>query len=205
MIHPFRVIGHAFKLWWDQWFILTILNIAWFLAQLLIVTGPPATAVLFAMIKRTKDGDFWDHREAWAAFRQLFWPSWRWASVNLVIVGVAAFNLLTFAANADGLWPFLRIVWIMVLLVWGSLNLFYWPFWLSQSDKSMRNTYANCGRFLLLNIWQAPLLVIVSVALVVISVLTTLPFTLALLVWLALLAETAVAHSLTAANKTPQL
>ena len=201
MIKPFRVIGQAFKLWWDQWFILTILNIGWFLAQLLIVTGPPATAVLYAMTKRTMDGDFWDHREAGAAFRQLFWPAWRWGLINLLVVGVAAFNLLAYEATDDGLWPLLGPIWIIALILWGSLNLFYWPFWLEQADKSLRNTYANCGRFLLLNIWQAPLLIVICALLAVISVLTTLPFTLALLVWLALLGSTAVSHSLTATKQ----
>lgn len=196
MIHPFRVIGRSFRIWWDQWFILTLLNIGWFVAQLLLVTGPPATAVLYTMTRRTVDGDFWDQREVWAAFRRLFWPAWRWGVLNAVVIGVAAFNLLAYDPAAGGVWRLLRAVWIGGLVVWGSLNLFYWPFWLAQADKSMRTTYANCGRFLLLHVWPAPLLVAFCAALTVASVLTTLPFTLALMVWLALLAETAVRQSL---------
>jgi hypothetical protein len=61
-------------------------------------------------------------------------------------VGVAAFNLLAYA-EAAGVWNALRMVWVVALVLWGSLNLFYWPFWLAQDDKSMWNTYANCGRF----------------------------------------------------------
>ncbi|MBK8902749.1 MAG: hypothetical protein IPM53_16285 [Anaerolineaceae bacterium] len=195
MIRPFHVIWRAFAVWWDQWFILTILNIGWFVAQLFVVMGPPATAVLFAMTQRTLDGDFWDHREVGQAFREMFWPAWRWGALNLLVVGVAAFNLLTYA-DAAGVWNLLRMVWLVVLVLWGSLNLFYWPFWLEQDDRSMWTTYANCGRFLLLNIWQTPLLLLVCALLTVLSVATTLPFTLALMVWLGLLAGTAVRHSL---------
>ncbi len=195
MIRPFHVIWRAFGVWWDQWFILTILNIAWLVAQLLVVTGPPATAVLFAMTHRTLDGDFWDHHEVGQAFREMFWPAWRWGALNLLVIGVAAFNLLAYADDA-GVWNVLRMVWLVALVLWGSLNLFYWPFWLEQDDKSLWNTYANCGRFLLLNIWQTPLLLLVCALLTVISVVTTLPFTLALMVWLGLLAGTAVRHSL---------
>jgi hypothetical protein len=196
MIRPFPVIWRAFGVWWDQWFLLTILNVGWFVAQLFVVTGPPATAVLFAMTQRTLDGDFWDHREVGQAFRQMFWPAWRWGALNLLVVGVAAFNLLAYA-EAAGVWNALRMVWVVALVLWGSLNLFYWPFWLAQDDKSMWNTYANCGRFLLLNIWQTPLLLLVCAVLTVLSVAATLPFTMALMVWLGLLAGTAVRHSLT--------
>lgn len=199
MIRPFHIIGRSFRIWWEQWFILTILNIGWFLAQMLVITGPPATAVLYAMTRRTVDGDFWDQRDVWGAFRRLFWPAWRWGVVNAVVIGLAAFNLLAY--ESEGVWRLLRVVWIGGLVVWGSLNLFYWPFWLAQADKSMRTTYANCGRFLLLNVWQGPLLVLVCVALAVVSVVTTLPFTLALMVWLALLAETAVRQSLSVFRK----
>ncbi len=195
MIQPLRVLRQAFKLWWDEWFILTILHIGWLMAQCLIVTGPPATAVLFAMVRRTLDGDYWEHWEVWEALRRLFWPAWRWAGLNLAIGGVALFNLLVYEDNVQGLWPFLRLVWIVALLLWGSLNLFYWPFWLAQADKSMRTTYANCGRFLLMNAWQAPVLILACLILAVLSVFTTLPFALALFVWLALLAETAVRQS----------
>lgn len=196
MIQPFRVMGQAFKLWWDEWFIFTVLNIGWLLAQLLIVTGPPATAVIFAMSRRSMAGDFWDHRDVWSAFLRLFWPAWRWAALNLVVIGVAVFNLLAYEANDGSIWRWLRFVWVVALVIWGSLNLFYWPFWLAQSDKSIRTTYANCGRFLLLNLWQAPLLVLFCTLLALVSVLTTLPFSLALVVWLALLGGTAVQHSM---------
>lgn len=194
MIRPFRIIGRSLRIWWDQWFILTILHIGWLVAQLLVVTGPPATAVLYAMTRRTVDGDFWDQRDVWAAFRRLFWPAWRWAGLNGVLIGVAAFNLLVY--EGEGAWRLLRGVWLAALVVWVSLNLFYWPFWLAQADKSIRTTYANCGRFLLLNVWQGPLLVAFCALLTAVSVLTTLPFSLALMVWLALLGETAVRQSL---------
>ena len=200
MIRPFGVIGRSLRIWWDQWFILTILHIGWLIAQLLVVTGPPATAVLYAMTRRTVDGDFWDQRDAWAVFRRLFWPAWRWAALNGVLIGVAAFNLLVY--EGAGGWRLLRGVWIAALLVWGSLNLFYWPFWLAQADKSMRTTYANCGRFLLLNVWQGPLLVAFCAVLTAVSVLTTLPFSLALMVWLALLGETAVRQSLSVSHES---
>lgn len=203
MIRPFGVIGQAFKLWWDEWFLFTVLHIGWFLAQFLIVTGPPATAVLYAMVQRSMDGEYWDHREVWSAFRSLFWPAWRWAGLNLVVGGVVAFNLLVYRADAGGIWPLLRVVWIAALVLWGSLNLFYWPFWLAQSDKSIRTTFANCGRFLLLNIWQAPLLVFACLVLTIVSVLTTLPFTLALFVWLALVAGLAVRQSMSAMLPEP--
>lgn len=196
MLNPFGIVTKALRLWWDQWFILTILNIGWLLAQLLVVTGPPATAVLYAMSRRTLDGDFWDQSDVWHAFRTLFWPAWRWALINGVIVGVAVFNLLSYPDASEGVLRLLRPLWIGVLLLWGSLNLFYWPFWLEQEDTSMRNTYANCGRFLLLNLLPTGVLLLLCILLVVISIAAILPLSLALMTWLALIGVTAVQHAL---------
>lgn len=92
----------------------------------------------------------------------------------------------------------MRVVWFVILGLWGALNLFYWPFWLAQADKSMRTTYAyaNCGRFLLLNFLPVLVLLLVVAVLTFVSVQTTVPFGVGLMVWVTLIAETAVAQSL---------
>ena len=44
------VLSRALRLWWDDWVPFLLLNAAWFLMQLTVVGGPPATAALCAMV-----------------------------------------------------------------------------------------------------------------------------------------------------------
>lgn len=190
------ILRRAFRLWWDEWVVFLVLNAAWFLLQLPIITGPPATAALFAMVSESHGGVYWGPRDAWAAFRRLFWPAWRWGLPNLILLAIAVFNFVVYWDSPGLTWALFRLIWTVTLFVWFGLNLVYWPFWLAQEDKSLRTTYANAARFFLLNPVSGPLLVLVTFILTLVSLILTLPFTLALACWLASIATVAVQQSL---------
>lgn len=190
------ILRRAFRLWWDEWVVFLVLNAAWFLLQLPIITGPPATAALFAMVSESHGGVYWGPRDAWAAFRRLFWPAWRWGLPNLILLAIAVFNFVVYWDSPGLTWALFRLIWTVTLFVWFGLNLVYWPFWLAQEDKSLRTTYANAARFFLLNPVSGSLLVLVTFILTLVSLILTLPFTLALACWLASIATVAVQQSL---------
>ena len=173
-----------------------MLSAVWLAAQVLIIPGPPATAALFAMARRTYDGVYWNAGDVWSAFKELFGPAWKWALPNIVIIGLSLYNISTFWNVPGGVWLGLRAVWLTALLVWLALNLFYWPFRLAAEDQSMRNTYANCVRFWLLHPAAAFVLFLVCLILGVISLPFALPIVLGVIFWIALVAETAVRRSL---------
>lgn len=190
------VLGRALRLWWDDWVPFLVLNAVWFVLQLPVVTGPPATAALYAMVQESHDAVYWGPRDAWAAFRRLFWPAWRWGLPNLLLLVVALFNFAAYWDSPGITWALLRLLWGLTLVAWFGLNLFYWPFWLAQEDKSLRTTYANAARFFLLNPSAALLLTALSILLTLASLILTLPFTLALACWLASIGTVAVHQSL---------
>jgi len=196
MIKPFSVILLALRLWWREWIGMILLNILWLALQIPIVTGPPATAVLFTVAERIHADDYWELQELWPLLRELFWPAWRWGLPNLLFLIVMAVNVYAYQ-NASGIgWLLLRLVWGTLLAAWLALNLFYWPFWLNQEDKSLRATYGNCGRFFLLNPLPAIVLVAFCAALAVVSVLTTVPLAAGAVCLLALVGTAAVKDSL---------
>lgn len=196
MIKPFSVIIHALRLWWRDWIGMVLLNILWLVLQVPIVTGPPATAVLYTIAQRIHEDEYWEMQELWPLLRELFWPAWRWALPNGLFLGVMAVNLYAYQ-NAEGVgWLFLRLVWGTLLAAWLALNLFYWPFWLNQKDKSLRATVANCGRFFLLNPLPAIILVAFCAVLMAASVLLAVPLAAGAVCLLALLGTTAVQDSL---------
>jgi hypothetical protein len=196
MIKPFHILGHATRLLWREWIGLMFLNILWVIFQIPIITGPPATAVLYAMAERVYDDELWDIRETWQLLRDLFWPAWRWALPNMIIALVLLFNITTYWSSTGLGWIILRLLWVILLSFWIMLNLFYWPFWLAQEDKSLRTTYGNCARFLILNLWPALIITIVCVVIVIGSILTTLPMLVLTGAWLALVGVTTVQRAL---------
>lgn len=195
-MRPLHMLGRATRLWWYDWTSILFLNTVWLLLQLPLVTGPPATAALYAMMRESSDGQYWGPRDAWQAFRGLFWPAWRWGLLNLLAFGLGAFNLLFYADRAGTMWFVLRLAWIGALTVWTAVNLFYWPFWLEQEKKSVRTALANSGRFLLLHPLTAVVLVFVCGLLLAVSTLTVVPLVLGAVCWVALVGVLAVRQSL---------
>ena len=193
-----RVLGHASRLWWKEWIGLILLNILWVVLQVPLVTGPPATAVLYAIARKVYDDEVWELPDLWGDLRRLFWPAWRWALPNLLLGGILIWNFYAFQAVQGGVWSALRLAWATLLLLWFMLNLFYWPFWLAQEEKSVRLAYANSGRFLLRYGWTALFLALVGGLVLTVSVWTAVPLSAGAVCWLALVGETAVRRSLVA-------
>ncbi len=196
MIKPFHILGHATRLLWRDWIGMVFLNILWVIFQIPIITAPPATVVLFAIAQRVNDDELWDVREMWPLLRAYFWPSWRWALPNIVFALILLVNFNIYGSASGLVWMILRLTWSILLVFWITLNLFYWPFWLVQEDKSLRTTYANCGRFLLLNPWPALIITVVCLAVFIGSVLTVLPLLIGSVIWLALVGVTTVQRAL---------
>ena len=194
-MNPLNALTFALRRTWDEWISAIILSALWLPAQVLVIPGPPATAMLFAMARQTHDGVYWGAVDAWAAFKALFIPAWKWALPNIIVVGLALYNLSTFGNLPGGAWAGLRVVWLVGLLVWLGLNLFYWPMWHAAEDKSLRNTYMNCGRFWLLHPGAALVLFLVCLVVGIISLSAVLPVILGAVFWIALASETAVRRS----------
>jgi uncharacterized membrane protein YesL len=196
VINPFFTIARAFRVWWEEWVIMLALNGVWLILQLTVVAGPPATAMVFAMAEKSYDGEYWGPRDAWLAFRRLFWPAWRWGLLNVFLIGVAVVNFLTYRQATAFIWQLLRTIWIITSFLWLTMNLLYWPFWLAQEDKRMRTVYQNCGRFLLINPGPSLVLGLFALLLALVSMASAIPLVAGLMAWLALLGVSAVRQSL---------
>lgn len=196
MVNPFTVLASSLRRWWADLTEILFLNSVWLLLQLTIIAGPPATAVIYAMMNRTHAEYYWGWGDFWREFKRLFWPAWRWGLLNLMMLALGLFNLAVYWPNVGLLWTSLRFLWIGTLSVWVMINLFYWPFWLAQEDRSMRTTYANCFRFLLLNPLSGLALSLICITLLIISSVTLLPLILGAACFIALVGIGAVQQSL---------
>lgn len=196
MTRAFSIVGHAFRLWWQDFMLLIFFNLAWLALQIPIITGPPATAAMYVIARQVADGEFIGPRHGLDALRRMLGPAWVWGSINLLIAGVLVGNFWFYQSATGWLWTALRLLWGVIALGWFAVNLFYWPFWLAQEQRSPQLTFRNSFLFLAKQPGLALTLVLLSAVLSVVSVLTTLPFAAALMAWLALIGVLAVEEAL---------
>ena len=196
MTQAFSILGRVFRLWWSEFLLLIFFNLVWLVLLIPIVTGPPATAAMYVIARRLADGEFVEPRHGLDALRQVLGPAWVWGVINLVIVGVLLGNFWLYQSNTGWLWTGLRLIWGIIALGWFAVNLFYWPFWLVQEDRSPKLTLRNSFIFLARQPGLALTIALVSAFIIIISVLTTLPLATALMTWLALIGVLAVEEAL---------
>jgi hypothetical protein len=190
------IVGRAIALWWREFVLLTFFNLAWLALQIPIVTGPPATAAIYAIARRLVDDEFIDPRFGWVAFHQMFLPALKWGAVNLVILETVIGNFWAYREAVGLGWSLLRLAWGTIALGWFSVNLFYWPFWLVQKDRSLRTTLRNSALFLAKQPGFAFPLSLMCAIFIIVSVLTTLSLSSILMVWIALIGVLAVDEEL---------
>jgi uncharacterized membrane protein YesL len=192
MLDALRVVGRAFSLWWHELLLLSVLNLAWLALQIPIITGPPATAAMYAIARRIADGELVGARDAWLALRQMFWPAWGWGLLNGIMAVVIVSNFAAYGSAPGLTWAALRLAWGTIGTLWFAINLFYWPFWLAQTERRLVLTWRNAALLFFKSPGFALTLSVLCAMLIVISVAVTLPLAMALISWLALIGVLAV-------------
>jgi uncharacterized membrane protein YesL len=196
MIRAFRLTGRAIALWYDELFVLMILNLAWFLLQLPIVTAPAATAAMYVVAKKVVEKDYLELRSILPDLQRMFFPGITWGFANMLVIGVIVINFITYQDASGWTWGILRIVWGLVVLLWLGANLFYWPFWLAQTDRRLVTTYRNSFILLLKKPGLTLPLLAISITLAVVGTILIVPLVMVLISWIALIGVLAVEEAL---------
>jgi hypothetical protein len=202
MRYAFAAIARGFRLWWREPFIFILLNLGWLILHVPLITGPAATAAIYAAARQAAQGESINLRVVLNEARRLFIPALVWGLLNLLILGAVAGNFYAYR-GAEGMgWAGLRALWGAVGVVWLIINGAYWPFWFEQDHPTIRQTLFN-GLLLLA---KHPLYALtVSAALLLISLISvalTLPFAAALMTWIALVSTSAVEDELARVRAT---
>jgi len=182
-----QLVKRSWQAWWTHLVHLTLLNILWFIAQLLVVTAPPATATLYVVANQVARGELISAREVWTTFRAMFIPAWKWTACNLLVLLALVSYLIWAQTQAGMIAAFISVLALLVLAIWLAMNLVYWPLWIEQADTGLRNTFRNAFVIVVSNPAYCFLLLLISVGLIVISTLIVLPLIHVLKVWLVLL------------------
>lgn len=123
---------------WDEMYLMAVVNVLWVALNLLLVTGPPATAGLFVFTHRLARGEDASLRDFFAGFRRYFWRSWLWAIVagaGFIILGGDV--VLTGRLSSAGYVIFIQGFFLALLFLWAFLLLYAFPLLLEQERPSL--------------------------------------------------------------------
>ena len=93
-------------------------------------------------------------------------------------------------------WTILRLAWYSIALCWFAVNLFYWPFYLAQKNRSLLITLRNALLFLVMRPRYVLIVVLICGIFIAVSILTMLPLAIIMLSWLTLIGMIAVDEEL---------
>lgn len=167
---PISVLRQALRDYWDEMFNLMLCNVLWLVAQLLVVTGPPATAALFYVTNLVAHGQVAKVSEFWHGLKQYFVVGWKWGGLNILVILILANSVYFYSLGVvPGLAGFTLLLLSVLLLVgWLVTQLYAFPFWLEQSDKriwvALRNGLVLQAHNALVSLGVLLLTALVSVA-----------------------------------------
>jgi uncharacterized membrane protein YesL len=111
-----RLVGRGARDTFDQFLPLILFSLAWWVAQPLVLTGPPATATLFAMADPRRQSSVPDWSDAIATFRLVFLRSWGVALWTVPLIAILLWNLLFFGGTEQTL-AVLAPLWTLMILL----------------------------------------------------------------------------------------
>lgn len=148
-----QVVRDAFQdIWGDLWTML-VCNLLWYLANLLIVPGPPATLALVYYANRLAHDEVADLGDFWKAFRQNWGPAWRWGGVNLAMIAFLLGDILLTGQLSQELWSqYMQGLYLALLTGWFVVQFFALPFLFEQETMSVRQALRNSAALIGKNI-----------------------------------------------------
>jgi hypothetical protein len=145
-----KTVGFSLRDTWQELWTILIIHLFFLLGNVLILPGPPATLALFFYANRIAHGETADERDFLQAVRRYWWPAWRWALANLLVIGVLAgdYSLTGRIAAGSKAVPYIQGLYLTFLAGWLLLQLFVPPFLFEQERPSVLQALRNALLFI---------------------------------------------------------
>jgi len=148
---------------------MVLVTIVWFLAQITIILGPPATFGVYYVISNMQAGQALGVRGLIEGGRKYFGKAWLWAAVNFVVIFITSFAVW-FYSNVQAVWGFYAELIILIIGYLWLCSQFYGLAYFHELEE--KNLYIALKNGLLTTL-AAPfftfILMILSVILLVLS------------------------------------
>jgi uncharacterized membrane protein YesL len=159
--NPLSVLGQTARSIWEDMFTLVLATGVWTAIGLLpalvllgvggpilaviglFITLPPATAGLFYVTNRIAHGFVGKMSHVLEGMRRYARQAWLLALINGFVVAVAVANF-QFYGTLDAPWVIaVRSIWVALLLIWGSSQMYVFPMLLEQEAPRVRTALRN--------------------------------------------------------------
>ncbi|HSJ53597.1 MAG TPA: YesL family protein [Anaerolineae bacterium] len=174
MKDAWSVVRAALAHTWHDLITTALVNLAWLLLCLPVVTAPPATLALFYTANRMARGEVTDAGDFFRALPRYFWPAWRWGLLNLAMLALLVGDILLsgrLGAGSGGA-RLVQGLYLAGLAFWLLLQLYVLAFFFEQEEPSLRLALRNGALMLGTNpVFSTSLLLLVLLALLLGSLL----------------------------------
>jgi uncharacterized membrane protein YesL len=179
MKRALRAFWGALKDFWDELFLLMLMNIVTVLLLIPVVTFPPALAGLWSAANLVAKGRAIGWSDYFEAFRRYFWKAWGLALLNVLVEIILLANILFYApANVPfeisptvSFW--IQALFLGVAFVWMIIQLYPMALLLEQEDQRLRVALRNAAVLFVANLGFT--LVLGLLLLVVAAISTVFP------------------------------
>lgn len=149
-----KVLGLAFRDTWQELWTILIVNLLFIFANLLVITGPPATLALFFYANRIAHEERATERDFLQAMRTYWKPAWRWGFMNILLIGLLTgdYYLVDNLSDNTRMASFIQGLYLTLLAIWLLLQLFAIPFLFEQTEPQVFQALRNAAVFLKRNL-----------------------------------------------------
>jgi hypothetical protein len=202
MKHFFRVVWAATKDFWDELFLLVLMNVVTVLLIIPVVTFPPALAGLWNAANIVAQGRTIHWSDYFEGFRRYFWRAWLLALLNILVAVIVATNtwfyrpeVAPFEINPT-LSTWIGGMFVGMGVLWTALQMYVWAVLLEQEDQRLRLALRNAVILFIANPGFTIVLFLLLLAVAAASCLVVLPWILVTLAFFAVVCNKVVIHLL---------
>ncbi len=173
-----QIIWKALLDAYDSALELIVVNVLWVLFTLPVVTAPGAAVGLNYYAHRMVYGERVTWRTFFEGFRQYWWPGFRWAALNAVVI-VAIIGSYVFYGRMQQAWAdFLQASLPMLLVTWLLLQVFVLPLLFELERPRVREALRLSALIYLRTPGCSLLLAVLLAVLTLLSTVLALPWVL---------------------------
>jgi uncharacterized membrane protein YesL len=153
----FPVLWEALKHFWEDFFVLTVMNILTVLLVLPVVTFPPALAGLWYIGSQAANGRAVQWSDYFWGFRRYFLKAWGLALINILVAAIVLTNIWFYGPDvvpfniSETLTVWIRSIFVGLGFVWWCYQLYPMAMLLEQEDQRIRLALRNSAILLIAN------------------------------------------------------
>lgn len=158
---------------YDQFVLLMMVSVLWWVCVLLIVPGPPATVALFRMADPRNQSELPELRDFFRVIGDSFRTAWAVAALTVPVILVLLWNALFFQGGASW-FTVLVPLWIVMAFI-AAILMFYAFATVATMESGVRNAFRGSTFLLVMRPFSSGLLIVILFVVMALLAVLVLP------------------------------